>query len=161
MSLLGRFFPPPSIRIAGLDTRNAARLATIHAGGFARPWSTLEFERLLAERNVTADGLFLGQAPAPAGFVLSRSVIDEAEILTVAVAPEARARGYARPLLLTHLDGLSRAGIGHVHLEVEDGNAPALALYRRLGFGEIGRRAGYYGRADGSRAAALTMRLDL
>ena len=48
-----------------------------------------------------------------------------------------------------------------MHLEVEDGNAPALALYRRLGFGEIGRREGYYGRADGSRAAALTMRLHL
>ena len=59
MSLLGRFFPPPSLRIAALDTGHAARLAIIHADGFARPWSTLEFERLLAERNVMADGLFL------------------------------------------------------------------------------------------------------
>ena len=99
MSLLGRFFPPPSLRIAGLDTGHAARLAIIHADGFARPWSTLEFERLLAERNVMADGLFLGQAPAPMGFVISRAVIDEAEILTVALAAEARGRGYARPLL--------------------------------------------------------------
>ena len=161
MSLLGRFFPPPSLRIAALDTGHAARLAIIHADGFARPWSTLEFERLLAERNVMADGLFLGQAPAPMGFVISRAVIDEAEILTVALAAEARGRGYARPLLQAHFESLSRVGIARVHLEVEDGNAPALALYRRLGFGEIGRREGYYGRADGSRAAALTMRLDL
>jgi [ribosomal protein S18]-alanine N-acetyltransferase len=161
MSLLGRFFPPPSIHVAGLDTQSAARLAAIHAGGFARPWSTLEFERLLAEQNVTGDGLFVGQAISPAGFVLSRSVIDEAEILTVAIAPEWRRRGYSRPLLAAHLDGLARAGIGHVHLEVEEGNSPALALYRRLGFREIGRRAGYYRRADDSRAAALTMRLDL
>ena len=99
MSLLGRFFPPPSLRIAALDTGHAARLAAIHADGFRRPWSTLEFERLLAERNVMADGLFLGQAPAPMGFVMSRAVIDEAEILTVALAAEARGRGYARPLL--------------------------------------------------------------
>ena len=85
--------------LAALDTGHAARLAIIHADGFARPWSTLEFERLLAERNVMADGLFLGQAPAPMGFVISRAVIDEAEILTVALAAEARGRGYARPLL--------------------------------------------------------------
>lgn len=161
MSLLGRFFPPPSVRIAGLDTQAAARLAVIHAAGFARPWSTLEFERLLGERNVTADGLFLGQAPAPAGFVLSRTVIDEAEILTVALAAEARGRGHSRLLLAAHFDGLTRAGISHVHLEVEEGNAPALALYRRLEFREIGRRTDYYRRGDDSRAAALTMRLDL
>lgn len=161
MSLLGRFFPPPSTRIAALDTRASARLAVIHATGFARPWSTLEFERLLGERPVTADGLFLGQAADPAGFVLSRSVVDEAEILTVAIAPEARGRGHSRPLLAAHLDGLSRMGIRVVHLEVEEGNAPALAVYRRLGFHEIGRRAGYYLKADNTRAAALTMKLDL
>lgn len=161
MSLLARFFPPPSVRIAGLDSQAAARLAAIHATAFARPWSTLEFERLLGERNVTADGLFIGQVSAPSGFVLSRSVLDEAEILTVAILPELRGRGYSRPLLATHLDGLSRAGVLFVHLEVEDGNAPALAVYRRLGFREIGRRAGYYLKADKARAAALTMRLDL
>ena len=41
------------------------------------------------------------------GFVLSRSVVDEAEILTVAIAPEARGRGHSRPLLTAHLEGLS------------------------------------------------------
>lgn len=161
MSLLGRFFPPPSTRVAALDTRNAARLAALHAMGFARPWSTLEFERLLGERNVRGDGLFVGHAATLSAFVLSRSVLDEAEILTVAVASDMRGRGYSRPLLAAHLEGLWRAGTAHVHLEVEEGNAPALALYRRLGFRETGRREGYYRRADQSRAAALTMRLDL
>ena len=51
-------------------------------------------------------GCFSGQAPAPMGFVISRAVIDEAEILTVALAAEARGRGYARPLLQAHLEGL-------------------------------------------------------
>jgi len=161
MSFLDRFYRPPPIRIGPVGTEAASRLAAIHATAFARPWSTLEFERLLGERAVVADGLFLGDATRPAGFALSRIVLDEAEILTVAIGPEARGRGYARQLLSEHLDGLSRKGTRQVHLEVEEGNAPALALYGRLGFKETGRRAGYYLKSDGSRVAALTMALDL
>jgi ribosomal-protein-alanine N-acetyltransferase len=161
MSILDRFLHPPAPRIEPLGTEAAARLAAIHASAFARPWSTLDFERLMAERDVIADGLFLGRAAKPAGFVLSRIVLDEAEILTVAVAPEMRGKGHARPLLTRHLDALSRRGVARVHLEVEEGNDPALAVYRRLGFQETGRRDGYYRKADGTRVSALTMALSL
>jgi ribosomal-protein-alanine N-acetyltransferase len=161
MSILDRFLQPPAPHIEPLGTDVAPRLAAIHASAFARPWGTLDFERLLAERGVIADGLFLGRAPKPTGFVLSRTVLDEAEILTVAIAPEAQGKGHARPLLLHHLDALSRRGVTQVHLEVEEGNVPAIALYRRLGFQETGRRDGYYQKADGTRASALTMALGL
>ena len=161
MSILDRFLHPPAPRIEPLGTEAASRLAAIHASAFARPWSTLDFERLIAERGVIADGLFLGRAGKPAGFVLSRIVLDEAEILTVAIAPEARGKGHARPLLVHHLDALSRRGVTRVHLEVEEGDGPAIALYRRLGFQETGRREGYYQKADGTRVSALTMALSL
>jgi ribosomal-protein-alanine N-acetyltransferase len=161
MSILDRFLHPPAPHIEPLGTEAASRLAAIHASAFARPWSTLDFERLIAERGVIADGLFLGRAGKPAGFVLSRIVLDEAEILTVAIAPEARGKGQARPLLVHHLDALSRRGVTRVHLEVEEGNGPAIALYRRLGFQETGRREGYYQKADGTRVSALTMALSL
>ena len=88
-------------------------------------------------------------------------MLDEAEIVTVAIASEARGKGHARLLLAHHLDQLSRRGVAKVHLEVEEGNAPALALYRRLRFRDIGRREGSYRKADGTKAAALTMALDL
>jgi ribosomal-protein-alanine N-acetyltransferase len=146
----------PAGHIAPVGTEHAARLAAIHAGAFARPWDVHEFERLLADRNVIGDGLYLGSRD-PVGFVLSRTVVDEAEILTVAIAASLRGRGYSRPLLATHLDALARTGIRLVHLEVEDGNIPALAVYRRLGFEEVGRREAYYRKPDGSRVAALTM----
>lgn len=161
MSILDRFLHPPAPRIEPIGTEAASRLSAIHASAFARPWSTLDFERLMAERGVIADGLFLGRVGKPAGFVLSRMVLDEAEILTVAIAPEARGKGHARPLLVRHLDALSRRGVTRVHLEVEEGNGPALALYRRLGFQETGRRSGYYQKADGMRVSALTMALSL
>lgn len=161
MSLLNRFMKPSGIRVAPIGTEAAARLAAIHATAFARPWSSLDFARLLAERAHVADGLFVGRSAQPAGFVLSRTILDEAEILTLAVAPAERGKGYSRPLLDAHLDGLSHRGVRRVHLEVEDGNGAALALYRRRGFRETGRRQGYYLKEDGSRAMALTMALDL
>lgn len=161
MSILDRFIHPPAPRIEPLGTEAASRLAAIHAAAFAKPWSTLDFERLLGERGVVADGLFLGRAGKPSGFVLSRIVLDEAEILTVALAPEARGKGHSRPLLARHLDELSRRGVARVHLEVEEGNAPAIALYRRLGFQDTGRREGYYRKADGTRVSALTMAVGL
>ena len=72
-------------------------------------------------------------------------------------AREARGRGLSRRLLTGHLDGLAATGVLRVHLEVEEGNAPALALYDRLGFRQCGVRPGYYARPDGTRAAALSM----
>jgi ribosomal-protein-alanine N-acetyltransferase len=101
-----------------------------------------------------------GNRGAPAGFMLSRRAADEAEILTVAVAPAERGRGIARALLARHLGRLAALGITRVFLEVDDGNRPALRLYARAGFREVGRREGYYARAEGARAA-LTLRRDL
>ena len=144
-------------RIAPLSTDHAPRLAAIHAGAFTRPWDAVDFERCLADRSVFADGLFLGPGRDPAGFILSRKALDEAEVLSVAVRPAARGRGHAGALLDRHLATLAQAGVRTVFLEVEEGNRPALALYRRRGFREIGRRQGYYARPDGTRSSALTM----
>jgi ribosomal-protein-alanine N-acetyltransferase len=161
MSILDRFLHPPAPHVEAVGTTAAARLAAIHASAFTRPWGTLDFERMLGERGIVADGLFLGRATKPSGFVLSRIVLDEAEIITVAIGAEARGKGHARALLTHHLDALSRRGVVRVHLEVEDGNGPAIALYRRAGFRETGQREGYYQKADGTKASALTMALDL
>ncbi len=148
---------PAPAHVAPLDTRHAEALAKIHAGAFARPWSAVEFERMLADDHVTADGLFVLRKPEPGGFVLSRRIGDEAEILSVAIAPDLRGRNCGRPLLAGHLESLAREAVRGIHLEVEEGNVRALALYRRVGFQEVGRRGGYYLKPDGSRATALTM----
>jgi [ribosomal protein S18]-alanine N-acetyltransferase len=157
-NVLGRFRrAKPAARIAPLGTEHAGRLAAIHGQAFRQPWSAVDIEGLLAQRQVLCDGLFLGHRTEPDGFVLSRIVADEAEILSVAMAPDARGKRHAGPLLTHHLEELVRAGARTIHLEVEESNAPALAVYRRLGFREVGRREGYYGNTDGTRTAALTM----
>jgi [ribosomal protein S18]-alanine N-acetyltransferase len=152
---------PAKPSVAPLETDHAARLSEIHAHSFARPWSPIDFERMLTDRAIIGDGLFFGRDGVPQGFCLSRIVIDEAEILTIAIAPGLRRRGYSRTLLEKHLEVLRMRRVASVHLEVDEGNAPARALYRRFGFVETGRRAGYYQKADGSQATALTMTLAL
>jgi ribosomal-protein-alanine N-acetyltransferase len=160
--MLSWFQRPANVpAILPLTPEHAERAALLHEQAFARPWKQLDFERLLSDRTVIADGLFLGPDPNPAGYVVSRVVVDEAEILTVTIAAEARRQGCARALLRHHFEGLARAGAQVVHLEVEEGNAPALALYRYLGFEETGRRPAYYRKADGTTAHALTMRRSL
>lgn len=150
--------PQPSVAPL-TDASQASALARIHATAFARPWEAHEFERILCERSTCAHGLW--RSGTLQGFVLSRRAADEAEILTVVIAPSLRGGGHARGLLREHLNGLAFGGTKRVHLEVDEGNIPALKLYERLGFKKIGTRTGYYTKADGSRATALTMSAEL
>lgn len=141
------------------DAAEAKTLAKLHATAFARPWEAHEFERMLCERST--EGHALRRANALQGFVLSRRALDEAELLTIVLAPTLRGGGYSHRLLGEHLTALSFSGIKTVHLEVDEGNGPALKLYARHGFAKVGERTGYYPRPDGSRATALTMRAKL
>lgn len=137
-------------------------MARIHAEGFHRAWSTLEIERLLTDPAVLADAAMVGGDDGRlAGFVLSRRAADEAEVLTIAMTLRQRGQGIAGRLLSQHMKTLAYAGARVLFLEVDEGNEPALALYRRAGFAEVGRRVAYYRKADGSAATALVLRRSL
>ena len=71
-------------------------------------------------------------------------VADEAHIHNLAVIPEARRHGLGRRLLRLALEIAARRGARAVHLEVRAGNAAARALYRAMGFQEVGKRVSYY-----------------
>jgi ribosomal-protein-alanine N-acetyltransferase len=135
--------------------RDAAAIAAVHAASFQRDWGEHEFHRLMTGRNVVAHRSTVGGKLI--GFILSRLAADEAEILSVVIAPNWRGRGCARPLLDLHLRRLAGLGTRAVFLEVGEHDAPACRLYRRAGFYEVGRRQGYY---DGG-ATALVLRRDL
>ncbi|MFS8036280.1 GNAT family N-acetyltransferase [Xanthobacter sp. AM11] len=157
ISLLDRFFParPPHLRDAA--ARDIPHLAAIHARAFARGWGADEFERLLSERHVRAHVACEGPRRPPSGFILSHVVVPEAEVLTIAVVTDRRRRGLGRALLAHHLARLAAEGVSTSFLEVEEGNAPALSLYRSLGYRESGRRRGYYGAGS---TDALMLRRD-
>lgn len=132
----------------------------MHALAFAQGWSAQDFETLIAARETLANSACIAGQKSLLGFVLSRMASDEAEILTIVIDPQARRHGIARQLLAVHLGLVAAAGVRHMFLEVADSNHAAMALYRRFGFIEVGRRKAYYRKADGTRGAALILRLD-
>lgn len=149
--------------IERLEPDDAGLLPAIHGEDFARPWSDHEFETLIAQAAVFGFGAWrIGQRrQAPAGFVLARLAAGEAEILTIAVARAWRRNGLGRELMEAVLRHLHAERAEVLFLEVEETNQPAIALYRRLGFIEVGRRPAYYGEPGMDKTAALVMRRDL
>lgn len=145
-------------------TEEADVLAELHAEGFARNWSAEDIAALMAEDDVVAlvvrrESLF--GLRRIVGFVLVRVAADEAEILTIAVRRARRGSGFGRRLMEEGLRRLYRERIAACFLEVNRDNERAVALYRSLGFEEVGTRKGYYDSVDGAGGGALVMRLQL
>jgi ribosomal-protein-alanine N-acetyltransferase len=138
-------------------------LAELHSEDFVRPWTDGEFEQLLAQNTVFGfAGLEIGKGSAgPVGFVLARLAAGEAEILTIAVARSHRRHGLGWLLMNSVLRELHAERAEALFLEVDETNAAAIALYRRLGFREVGKRPHYYRTTDNGRSGALVMRRDL
>ncbi len=128
-------------------------MAAIHAGAFPPPdaWSRDIFDLHLGQPNV------FGLLHPSGGTIMVRFAAGEAEILTLAVLPDARRGGIGRALL-RHAMALSASiGVQSVFLEVSVANAAAHRLYVAAGFVPVGRRPRYYT----DRSDALVMRLDL
>jgi [ribosomal protein S18]-alanine N-acetyltransferase len=134
----------------------AARLAALHARVFTtpRPWTGAEMAGFLADPLCFA-------LIRPEGFVIGRAVAGEAELLTLAVAPEARRRGTGAQLVAGFLAEARARGAVEAFLEVAADNAAAIALYHAAGFAESGLRRGYYRRPEGAALDAVVMRQPL
>ena len=132
-------------------------LAEIHAAAFDEPWGEDDILRFAEDRG----GFALAAQDASGalvGFILTRLMAGEAEVLTLAVRPAARRRGVGRALLEAALLLVAGEPAAAMFLEVAADNAGAIALYEKAGFETVGRRAGYYGRAGAPSVDALVMR---
>ena len=131
-------------------------LASLHAAAFSaiRAWSADEFAGLLKHPGTFAIG-------DTRSFALIRTVLDEAELLTIATAPAMRRQGLARATLLAGEARARTEGAARIFLEVAEDNDAAIALYSASGYRQIGRRPGYYLPKDGAPLAALVMRKSL
>lgn len=148
-----------------LAPAHAAVAAALHAAAMAAGTGDEAWDADAIRTLIALPGSFGWLAHAeqgePAGFVLARVAADEAEILTLAVAPGRQGAGIGRRLMRAALCGARAAGAARMLLEVAADNAPASALYARLGFAPVGRRRSYYRRLGRPAADGLVMALDL
>lgn len=138
----------------------AGELAALHGKLFDDRWDEAAIKSLLEHPASTSLIAVAGDPKTIKGFVIAQLAADEAEILSIGVAPDWQRAGLGKRLI----EGLTRAsrngGANKIFLEVAEDNAAARALYASLGFNESGRRKGYYRRASGA-ADALMLALTL
>jgi ribosomal-protein-alanine N-acetyltransferase len=142
------------VRAAGGE--RAAAFAALHLKAFDRAWSVDELKRVIdGPCTFTLEAV---RQEEPLGFIVVRAVAGEAEILTLAVHPDARRLGLGRALVQAAATTARTFGAEAFWLEVAVDNAAATALYGATGFEPAGRRPHYYVRKGGERVDALVMR---
>ncbi len=135
-------------------------LTKVHAECFPiDPWSVRDFMELLAIRGASGH-LAVSPENGISAFIIDLIGPDDAEILTVGVAPGARRRGLARILIGDLTKRARQRGARRVLLEVAADNQAAITLYNSIGFILLGERPGYY-RLPSSKADALIFGLSL
>jgi ribosomal-protein-alanine N-acetyltransferase len=136
-------------------------IAALHARLFDPPWDAEGISRLTEH---TAAAAFVAQVQHPktlAGFIIGHIAADEAEILSIGVAPEWQRRGIARHMVEGLVRAARRAEVKRLFLEVAADNARALRLYKGLGFEPIGYRKAYYRRLGSPPVDAVVLSLAL
>ena len=125
-----------------MNASHVVQIAHLEKICFSDPWSegsiASELDNKLAFWLVATEGEMV------AGYIGSQTVVGETDMMNVAVHPDFRRKGIAETLINTLVDNLKRMESHCLTLEVRASNVPAIALYEKLGFSEIGRRKNYY-----------------
>lgn len=145
--------PAPHLRPA--TTADLDNIVAIDEASFIQPWTRASFETALAdtERSVVIVVEQLGEV---IGFGVGWHVTDEGEIATLAVAEAGRGQGLGEAIMRTLIEKLAARGATQIFLEVRPSN-PAITLYQKLDFEQVGRRKNYYANEED----AIVMRLTI
>jgi len=151
---------PARVRFRRVRSEDLSRVVEIEKDGFQHPWSRELLERELSHAWST---VLLAVDDGPrgeriVGFIVYWLVHDEVHVLNIATAREERRRGIARALMEEAAEAGRRRGATLATLEVRRSNAPAIALYRALGYRQAGVRPNYYAE---EKEDAIVMVLDL
>ncbi len=147
-----RAVPPPSDEDAAsavvLRAGDARDLAIVDAlmgdafdPAYGEAWTRTQCLGVLALPGIQLVLAFVDDRPA--GFAMTRTVLDEAELLLIAVATDARRRGIGTALVGAVIADCIAANVATLHLEVRAGNED-VALYTAHGFAKVGERRAYY-----------------
>ena len=128
--------------IRRMSIEDVPQIAALEKACFSDPWS----ERSIATELSNPYSLWLvwEEEGTVLGYIGSQSVPPEADVMNLAVAPQARKQKIGSKLLTALCEALHSQGIDKLLLEVRASNAPAICLYEGFGFEVLGRRPKYY-----------------
>jgi len=152
---------PKNLSLLWASPDRVDEIAALHAQLFNPPWDAESIARMIEN---PAAASFIAQVRDPrmlAGFIIGQIAADEAEILSIGVAPEWQRRGIARHMIEGLARAARRAEVKRLFLEVAADNVAAVALYESLGFKAGGARKAYYQRAGGKNVDAVILSLAL
>jgi len=150
---------PIEIHVSAAGPYDPPSMTAIHRECFVNAWNEATMAQFLASPNVLCliGSVADDSGGVVGGLLIARKAADEAELLTLGVAPACRHTGLGRALLEAAIAALRDSGDKCLFLEVEEGNDAAVELYRSLGATAIGRRARYY--EHGADAAIFSLAL--
>ena len=130
------------MRLEKMTDAHVSQVAQLEKICFSDPWSEKSIEAELSCR--LSLWLVALEEDKVVGYVGSQTVIDQTDMMNIAVHPQYRRQGIAEKLIAALVDGLKAKGSHGLMLEVRASNLPAISLYEKLGFTQVGRRPNYY-----------------
>lgn len=146
--------------ISLMQPQDLAAVIDIERQSNSHPWTERNFRDASMSGYLSLVAREHGEVCA---FAIARTLIDEAELLLIAVTPSQRRQGVAALLWIELVQRLRSAGATKIFLEVRASNVPARSFYSSRGLSEIGVRKNYYpnGAHAGDREDALQMQVTL
>lgn len=130
------------MRFTLMENAHVSQVAQLEKLCFSAPWSENSISSELT--NPLSCWLVALDGDRVAGYVGSQTVLDESDMMNIAVDPQYRRQGIAQALVEELVKCLARKGSRCLTLEVRASNAGAIALYGKLGFVQVGLRKNYY-----------------
>ena len=135
-------------RLLAATTADLEGAAALEKLCFHQPWSATSLE--LLTREGIGVGYVCTTAPAPSEIPLITAyggmliAVDEGQITNIAVHPDHRGQGLGLAIVQALIKHAKAERLASITLEVRVSNTPAISLYRKVGFVEVGRRKGFY-----------------
>ena len=130
------------MKIIPMNEGHVAQVAALEKLCFSDPWSENSVASEL--ENPLSLWLIAEEDGAVCGYVGSQTVLDETDMMNIAVRPDCRRKGIAAALIAELVSRLKARGSRILRLEVRESNLPAIALYKAMGFTQLGLRKNYY-----------------
>ena len=130
------------IKVVPAQEEHIESIVEIENKCFSVPWSHGSFLRELYSDDGYIPTAFDGEKIV--GFAIFHRIGEEGEIFNIAVSPEYRGQGVGSRILEAVIRNAMLNMVKKVFLEVRPSNEPAIALYKKYGFKQVGRRKNYY-----------------